>query len=107
MVAEGLIVVQAGDDLGLDEYARLCHIYEPLLAHVYEVLDSLMVLVQLRIQLYQVLKIDYRVLKVAACASIRLGTLNWWAIWAVEKNSLRWRNLLKLLKREVLPLQVD
>jgi len=106
MVAEGLIVVQVGN-LGLDEYARLCHIYEPLLTHVYEVLDSLVVLVQLRVQLYQVFKVDYRVLEVAAGASMRLGALNRRAVRAIEKYCLTWRNLLKLLKRQVLPLQVD
>ena len=69
-------------------------------------LHSLVVLVQLRVQLDQILDIDDRVLEVADRATVRFRALARWAIGTVKKDRLCWREFLELLEGEVLPLQV-
>ena len=69
-------------------------------------LHSLVVLVQLRVQLDQILDIDDRVLEVADRATVRFRALYRWAIGTVKKDRLCWREFLELLEGKILPLQV-
>ena len=83
------------------------HINQSLLAHIYEMLDSFVMFIELWVKLDQVLHINHGVFEKTEGSSIGFRSFDWSSVWTIEEDGLSWCNLAELFICEVLSLQVN